>query len=253
MIMKTLLALIKREILEHKSIWKIPAILLGIGVLIKISMSAGNLSVNIDTPDFLQLDGVINNTLDSVVTRALGFMNSLVSFVMLLVAVFYALACLYNERQDESILFWRSMPISDGLTVASKLLIALVLVPLLIIVCQFFMSVVFLGTDTIVYVTNYLSHSAENIIKMMMWLMLPIISWCLLCSEIAKKNPFLLAFVAPVIVIFVDKLFFDTGLSGLIMDRFSSKSHDSSLLLITGIGFSAVCIFMATIKRSQRI
>jgi len=253
--MKTLFALIKREVLEHRSIWKVPAILLAIGVLIKFSMTSGNLSINVNTPDFLQLDGTVNGAIDRVVNKALSIMNRLVSVVMFLVAIFYALSCLYNERQDESVLFWRSLPISDGMTVASKLLIALVLVPLVIILCQLLMSVVFVGGSIGPYLSTNFSVLTSQTIGVIVLLMLPLISWCVLCSEIAKKNPFLLAFVAPLVFIVIDKLFLDTGLSGLILERFtySNQVIESTRLLLTGIAFSAACIFIATIKRSQRI
>ena len=39
----------------------------------------------------------------------------------------YLLDCLYAERKDRSILFWKSLPASDTLTIASKLLAAMVL------------------------------------------------------------------------------------------------------------------------------
>jgi ABC-2 type transport system permease protein len=49
---------------------------------------------------------------------------------MIFVGSFYLLDCLYAERKDRSILFWKSLPVSDGLTVSSKLLVGLVIVPL---------------------------------------------------------------------------------------------------------------------------
>jgi len=57
--MNTMIALLKREILEHKNIWRVPAVLIGIALLVKLSLSVGNLSVNIDVPDQLQLDETI--------------------------------------------------------------------------------------------------------------------------------------------------------------------------------------------------
>ena len=253
--MNVLLALIKREILEHKSIWKVPAILLAIGLLLKLSMLMGNLSFNLDTPDFLQLDSSIDGAVNKVVIQALGIMNALVSYVMLLVSIFYTLSCLYQERQDESVLFWRSLPISDGMTITSKLLVALILVPLVILVCQILMTLVFLGLDSGEQLSASLSYFVNNMFHNVAWVMLPVISWCLLCSAVAKKNPFLLAFVAPIILIVVEELFFDIGITGLITGRFgiSRASYDPVTLLVTGIVFSCVCVFIATFKRSQRI
>jgi ABC-2 type transport system permease protein len=48
---------------------------------------------------------------------------------MIFVGSFYLLDCLYAERRDRSILFWKSLPVSDGLAVSAKLLVGLVIAP----------------------------------------------------------------------------------------------------------------------------
>ena len=49
-----------------------------------------------------------------------------------LVAVFYCLDALYGERRDRSILFWRSLPVSDTVAVLTKASIPIVgILPLL--------------------------------------------------------------------------------------------------------------------------
>jgi ABC-2 type transport system permease protein len=53
--------------------------------------------------------------------------------VLPIVAFFYCLAALYDDRRDRSILFWKSLPISDADTVLSKLVTVLVLAPLITI------------------------------------------------------------------------------------------------------------------------
>src|ERR1700681_453664 len=59
-------------------------------------------------------------------------------FTMFIVGVFYCLDALHGERRDRSILFWKSLPVSDLTTVLSKVTIPLVVLPLIafaIIVC----------------------------------------------------------------------------------------------------------------------
>src|SRR6476659_1714562 len=51
-------------------------------------------------------------------------------FTVFIVGVFYCLDALYGERRDRSILFWKSLPVSDLTTVLSKASIPLVLLPL---------------------------------------------------------------------------------------------------------------------------
>src|SRR5438093_7135186 len=52
-------------------------------------------------------------------------------FTAFIVGVFYCLDALYGERRDRSILFWKSLPVSDLTTVLSKITIPLVILPLL--------------------------------------------------------------------------------------------------------------------------
>ena len=251
--MKIMFALLKREILEHSSIWKVPLIMLVISGLIKLSFSAGNLSVNINTPDFLNLDSSVDSAIDEVLIRSMWLVNGLITFVMIVVSAFYALSCLYAERQDQSVLFWRSLPISDAMTVVSKLIIALLVVPLMIIVSHVVVSMVFLGVQSIAYLQQSIPISVISTVKIVVWLLLPLVAWCIFCSGVAKKGPFLLAFVAPIVLVAIDKLFFELGISHLIIDRFYPSNHDSTLLLLSGLGLSVICIYLATVKRSQRI
>jgi len=255
--MKILLALLKREVLENSSIWKVPLIMLVIGLLIKASMSFGSLAIEVNVTDVMDIDASLNSAVDGVVNKAvhssLWLINGLVTLVMVLVSVFYALSCLYTERQDQSILFWRSLPISDGMTVASKLLIALVLIPFLIVFCHLILSILFLGGQSVDALKSFIQVSVLSTVQITLWLLIPLVAWCLLCSEVAKKTPFLLAFIAPLILFSVDGLFLSTGISDLVLDRFYLKNHNSLTLLFTGLGFSVVCVFIATVKRSQRI
>jgi ABC-2 type transport system permease protein len=67
----------------------------------------------------------------------------LMMLTTILVNVFYCADALYGERRDRSILFWKSMPVSDLTTVLAKASIPLVIVPLLAsataLVAQFIM------------------------------------------------------------------------------------------------------------------
>ncbi|MBT8115344.1 MAG: hypothetical protein KJP04_08185, partial [Arenicella sp.] len=196
----------------------------------------------------------IDSVLDGVIARSLNTMNYIFTLVMFVVAVFYALACLYDERQDDSVLFWRSLPVSDTLTVTSKLLIAILVVPLLIVVSQAVLAVIFFAGDSFTYLSDYYSSSLALLAKMILWSLLPSAAWCILCSAVARKNPFLLAFLAPLILILVDKLFLNGVLSQtFIINRFWGVSSYTTGPLISGLVFSAVCIWVAIFKRSQRV
>lgn len=252
--MTVFIALLKREILEHKNIWRVPLILIGIAVLVRVSLVFGNLAIDINLPSQLQLDNAVDSVLSGVIAKSLSSMNFIIMLVMFVVAVFYALSSLFNERQDESILFWRSLPISDSLTVASKLVIALLVIPLVIVLCQAVVAILFMGTDSVNYLSQYYAQSLPSLAKILLWSLLPTIAWCLFCSEVAKRNPFLLAFISPIIVIAVDKLFLSGLLSQtFIINRVTGVKEYALMPLIWGCVFSAVCLVFAVLKRSQRV
>lgn len=251
---KLLPALLKRELLEHNNLRRVPVILLCIALLLRLAIYMGTPSPDLGFVEQLQLDKVVDNILSSAMARSLYSMNFIIMIAMYITAVFYSLSCLFNERQDQSVLFWRSLPISDSLTVASKLIIALLVIPLTILLCQIITTVIFLDVNSIDYFANYFFASLKYLSKIVVWSMLPVVAWCLFCSGFAERNPFLLAFVAPIIVILVDNLFFAGQLSAaLITDRFTGNDHYSFSSLVIALVFSAICIILVTIKRSQRI
>ncbi len=252
--MKVMLALLKREILEHRNIWFVPVILVGIAILVRLSLVFGNLSVDFELPSQLQLDDQVDSVVNSVLARGLNWMNTIITMTIMVVACFYTLSCLYNERQDESILFWRSLPVSDTTTVISKLLIALVVAPLTVVVCQIVVAFVFFGLGAFDYLSVYLSGSLALLLKIIIWSLLPTVAWCLFCSEVAKKNPFLLAFVAPMLLWVIDSLFLNGVIGDNIMvNRWFGFNSYTSVPLISGLILSAVFISLAIVKRSQRI
>ena len=252
--MKQMFALLKREILEHRTIWFIPLILVGIAVLVKLAMSFGSLSIDLSVPSQLQLDSKIDSVVSGVMERVLNGVNYNIARVIMIVSCFYALSCLYSERQDESVLFWRSLPISDTLTVASKLIIALLVAPIMALLCQIVVTFVFLDIDAFGYLPVFFDLSVIALVKMTLWTLIPTASWCLFCSQFADKNPFVLAFFAPVILWIVDSLFLDGFFNSIIMvNRWISFDEYYTMPLVSGLLMSVVFIVLAVIKRSQRI
>lgn len=252
--MNIVLALLKREVLEHRNIWFVPVILVGIAILVRFSMSFGNLSIDFDVPSQLQLDDQIDSVVSGVVARALNWMNFNIARVIMIVACFYTLSCLYNERQDQSVLFWRSLPVSDAATIASKLVIALVVAPIMVVLTQTVVAFVFFGLGAFEYLSVFFSSSLSVLMKMVVWSLIPTVAWCLFCSEIANKNPFLLAFLAPVLFWIVDSMFLDGTIGNVLqVNRWINFNDYSTMPLVSGLIMAAVFIVLATVKRSQRI
>lgn len=251
--MNLFIALLKREVLEHKNLWKVPVILLGIAILVRLAFSFGNLSIDIDVPNAFNFESTIDSVLQTALGKTLSGINSMITLVMFLVAIFYSLSSLFDERQDQSVLFWRSLPISDTETILSKLAIALVVVPIVILVLQSLVAIVFLGFNGFTYLAAYLSSAVVKLGEILLWSMLPVISWCLLCSQIAKKNPFLLAFVTPIIFMLVDNLFLNGVVSEtFVINRLTGVDEHSFSLMVWGVIFSAACLAFAIAKRGER-
>ena len=119
-----LLTLVRRELWEHRALWLAP---LCTAALLALVAGIGRVHIGMDdeAPDFS------SQSLRVAVFSIIQFVLAMPLYlVALFVGSYYLLDCLYAERKDRSILFWKSLPVSDRLTVCSKLLVALVVVPL---------------------------------------------------------------------------------------------------------------------------
>lgn len=140
---------------------------------------------------------------------------------------FTALSSLHDERKDGSILFWKSMPVSDTKEVLVKLATVAFIIPLMIVpfafIIELFMVLAFTviglyhGIDLweMLYSNIYLpAILAGNIIPPLMtvlWIM-PIITWFMLVSSFSRRPPFLIAFAVPALIIATEELFFEGSL-----------------------------------------
>src|SRR5450631_2868875 len=108
--------LVRREFWENRAIWIVPTV---IGVALTLAALFGNAQIPaLSLPDSRVFSGVV----------LFGF--GVTFFVVMSVyATWYLLDCLYADRKDRSILFWKSLPLSDTVTVMSKLIVAMVVIP----------------------------------------------------------------------------------------------------------------------------
>ena len=132
------MALIKREIWEHRSIYVTPlAIAIVISLLTltgQVSVSAFGEAVDLGMVGASNIDDVHRR---AVLTGAFTVVTTIFAFGAWIVMVFYSLDTLYAERKDKSILFWRSLPVTDAETVISKLLTVGVVIPIAFLVAAY--------------------------------------------------------------------------------------------------------------------
>ena len=133
--------------------------------------------------------------------------------VLAFVVFFYCLGSLYDERKDRSVLFWKSLPVSDRDTVLSKAASALLVAPLIAVgvaIACMFGFLLLLSTFVLLHNGNpmtlvwgpgnplQLAGSMLATIPVYALWALPTVGWLLLCSAWSKSKPFLWAIMLPV-------------------------------------------------------
>lgn len=206
------LALVKRELWEHRSIFVTPIAIgsiVTLGVLAMLVFASG-FAAELDIAIF----GAQNLAGDPERKAALTgfFLGTSWVFMMALaiLTVFYCLDSLYAERKDKSILFWRSLPVTDAETIISKLIVAIIVIPVItaigiigthiinLIVTSIWVSMK--GGDggmliwgSVAFLDNWLAAFIV-VVACGIW-MSPFIGWFLLVSAYTKRSPLLMAFM----------------------------------------------------------
>ena len=140
------------------------------------------------------------------------------------VGVFYSLDALQGERRDRSILFWKSLPVSDVTTVLSKASIPLVVLPVLVVVMTVVTHLIMLVISTGVLILSGMSPIAmwRQLPLFQMELVLiygvvvlamgqaPLFAGLLLISGWARRTAFLWAVLPPLAICFMEKVLFKT-------------------------------------------
>jgi len=212
--------LIRREFWEHRSLWMTPLIVAGLLVLAAIPLHVGN-DISAGPDNIL---GDAHNRL-GIFTLVIWAQTVPQYLVMTIVLSFYLMDCLYLERKDRSILFWKSLPVSDATTVISKLFVALVVVPLGVYLTAMAASVLFqmilavriahgslpniaVAWDTVAWL-KVQGLMLYGLIISMLWYA-PLAAFLLLISAWARKNVFLWTTLPPVIAIIMERIAFGT-------------------------------------------
>jgi len=159
-----------------------------------------------------------------LIEQPYNFAAVLIMGTTFIVAVFYCLEALHGERRDRSILFWKSLPVSDLTTVLSKASIPLVVLPLLTFAITVFTQWIMLLLSTIVLLGNGLSVGMLWSHLIQTWVMLlyhllaihslwyaPIFAWLLLVSAWARRMAFLWAALPLLAIGVVEKIAFNTS------------------------------------------
>jgi len=217
---KRLLILIRREIWESPFAFKwSPVIIAGLILLLIVltliigAQVDGQMAFTIDgMRKFAELEREQQRTFIGI---ALFATSAIFYMVMVFVVVFYLAGSLYDDRRDRSILFWKSLPVSDTLTVASKIITAMVAAPL-----TYLAGVIALHIALMLIASGYGLMAGIDIFgeiwapanPLRFWLLtltaslaqslwlLPVFGWLMLCSAFAPRLPILIAVMTPLLI-----------------------------------------------------
>ncbi|MGA9852504.1 MAG: hypothetical protein WBR15_06175 [Gammaproteobacteria bacterium] len=217
--------LAKREVWEHKALWIVPIVVACLavigslygGVALIVMAHKGVITVN----NIAGVGGDARGGLHVAMLTIAGFFN----VVMLFMVSFYLMDSLYADRKDRSVLFWKSMPVSDTSTVLSKLFTGMVTAPafmfVLVVIAEIIAGIIFTIAAAIMGV-NFFHEAfypgtiiltwivlAFALIQQSLWL-LPYWGWFLLCSAWSKKLVLAWVVLIPLGAILIELIVFRT-------------------------------------------
>lgn len=195
---------VRRELWEHPSIYIAPLAVAGLVLLAFLFHMRRIAETMRALPSLDPAKQLV------VVVTPYSLAASVILLTSFIVAMFYCLDALYGERRDRSILFWKSMPVSDLTTIASKAFIPLAVLPLVAFAIALATQVLLLLLNSVVLMANGVELSTlwsplplqlplamlYGVMTHVLWYA-PLYGWLLLVSAWAKKAPFLWA-VLPV-------------------------------------------------------
>ena len=142
----------------------------------------------------------------------LVLLSMIVQLVMAIVLFFYLLGALYDDRRDRSVLFWKSLPVSDTQTVISKVISAVLVAPVIAFAATVALHFALLTILSGMLLTHGISPWslvwgtaqplavwAKLLVQIpvqAIWV-LPTVGWLLLASSFARSKPFLWAVLPP--------------------------------------------------------
>ena len=206
---------VRRELWENRSIYLAPMIVGAVLIL-------GNVVLAIGSPERLRASFASETTLHSGALTHYDIVGGAMMLTNMIIAVFYCFDALYGERRDRSVMFWKSLPVSDTITVLSKASVPIVLLPLIgwavAAVVQLMMagltSMVLAGTGASVW--NHLQLPRMSLLLLyhlvtvhsLWWT--PFFGWFLLVSAWAKRTPILWGVLPIVALVVVEKIALNT-------------------------------------------
>ena len=227
--MNALKAVIRRELQEHKwgfvyLPWIVGAFMSLVVVMVYLGLTEVNTENFKFSTDVFADSEVVQSMKEATFEQRRAAIKAgllVLGFPLVIALGFailaYSLSTFFDERKDKSIIFWRSLPVSDSFTVFSKLIVALVVAPLLVIPALLFLhlvsvtagSIYFAVSDIVPFTWAWQAYPWLDWIRVIfsLWMQslwtLPIITWIMLAGAYSRK-PVVAAILPPVVVVLVE-------------------------------------------------
>jgi ABC-2 type transport system permease protein len=218
---------VRRELWENRSIYVAPLI---VAVVALFGFLVSTIGMPERRQGALLLDPANQR---AVIGAPYDVAAMMLIFTAFIVGVFYCLDALHGERRDRSILFWKSLPVSDLTTVLSKATIPLVVLPVIIFAIIVFVQFLMLLWSSAVLLQSGLAATTwtrfnlfqqslillYSLIVIALW-HAPIYGWALLISGWARRATFLWAVLPFLAIGVLEKIAFDTShFASMLKDR----------------------------------
>jgi ABC-2 type transport system permease protein len=271
---------VQRELWENRSIYIAPLAAAAIFLI-------GFLISTIHLPR--QMRTLSAPALHQTIMTPYDFVAGLLMLTAMAVGLFYCLDALNGERRDRTILFWKSLPVSDTTAVLAKASIPFVVLPLITFAVTVAAQWIMLLLSSAVLLANGLSASVlwTHVHLFPMSLMLlyhlitvhvlwhaPFYGWLFLISAWARRAAFLWAVLPILAIVFVEKIAFNTSLFATFLgDRLGGGAEAMTMpgsmpidpgvhITLTrylgtpglwiGLAFTAICLAAAVQLRRYR-
>jgi ABC-2 type transport system permease protein len=211
---------VRKELWEYRSIYLAPAAIAAVILLGFVFVLAG-------LPDtvhgVMAMDAAHQH--DSI-SHPFEIVAGLIMAAAFIVSFYYALDTLYGERRDRSILFWKSLPVSDITTVLAKTFVLLVALPVISVAIMFVTEAIVVGLSMLVLAAHGLSVAAflaqlqpidsmngmlYHIVTVHILWYAPMYCWLLLVSAWSKRAPLLWALLPPFAIVVFERVAFHTS------------------------------------------
>src|SRR2546430_4859086 len=209
-----------RELWENRSIYVAPLIVAAVQV---VALAISTIGLAERRRAVLLLDDPVKQ--QAAIEATYDAAAMMMIFVVFIVGVFYCLDALHGERRDRSILFWKSLPVSDLTTVLSKAIIPLAVLPVIafaLTVCVQLIMLLMTSANLLVHGMSPATTFAhfpvfQNWLIMLYGLVAiafwhaPIYGWLLLVSAWARRATFLWAVLPFIAIQIFEKITFGTS------------------------------------------